>query len=155
MRVEKFIADHYKPVARYVQNMLPIMPRYVPDRYKIYEEHCTDAKTAEQGITWGRGPELRIDNVAELLVGTSNEGRTAAGLFSPDRDVDAIFLEGMCADKYKANPQKYHVAMQYLLLHELIHWARHKVGAKDDGTEHGDAFEKEAYGQDCTYLWRH
>lgn len=143
------ITQGYDATAKYVQSMLPIMPRYVPKRYKAYEKYCTCSKLAEQGITWGKGPELIIDTIKYL------RGHTAAGMFSVDLNPNALYFDTGCANKYEANPGKYAVAIQYTLLHELIHWARYhaKADAQADGKEAGGAFEIEAYGQDVSYLW--
>ena len=149
MQIFDAFTKSYGPVLRYVQHMLPIMPRYVPSRYKAYKKCCASDTLADEGISWCKGPQLIIDNIEAL------RGHVAAGMFSQDVDCDAIFFDITCADKYAANPQKYAVAIQYTLLHELIHWARFHVSASSRiaGQEAGSAFELEAYGQDVSYLW--
>jgi hypothetical protein len=151
MKILDAFTQSYSDTARYVEKMLPIMPRFVPTRYKVYKKYCASDKLAAEGIAWNTGPELIIDNIMAL------RGHTAAGLFSPTLGVNTIYFDIECADKYEADPQKFAVAIQYTLLHELIHWARHHgtVTSDVDGKEAGNTFEKEAYGQDVSYLWRH
>ncbi len=151
MQIIDAFTKSYTNTSNYVQRMLPIMPRFVPKRYKAYEKYCGSTKLAEAGISWGKGPELIIDNLMAL-----RGHKTAVAMFSQDLNPNAIYFDIEYADKYEAHPHRYEVAIQYLLLHEMIHWARHqdKADAKVDGKEAGNEFELEAYGQDVSYLWK-
>jgi hypothetical protein len=139
----------YSQLAKYVKTMLPITPRYVPKRYKAYVKHCGDETLAKQGIEYGKGPSLVPCDVKASI------GKEANAYFWATQSDSTIYIEQKNAKKYDKNPDKYHVAIQYLLLHELIHWARHHAGldAEIDGKEAGDSFEVEAYGVDVSYLW--
>lgn len=68
-----------------------------------------------------------------------------------------LYLEIANAGKFEKDPGKYEIALQYLLLHELIHYVRHHASLADetlaDGSDLGDAFEKDAYGRDMSNVW--
>ena len=139
----------YPKLAKYLRTMLPISPRYVPKRYKAYAKHCGDDAKALEGITYGRGPTLKAVDVKAAI------GEEANAYFWEPHGKDNLFIEIKNAKKYEKNPDKYHVAIQYLMLHELIHWARHalSLSVEVDGKEAGNSFEVEAYGVDVSYLW--
>jgi len=139
----------YPKLAKYLRTMLPITPRYVPKRYKAYAKHCGDDARAMTGITYCTGPTLKVVDVFAAI------GQAANAYFWEAHGKDNLFIDIKNAKKYEKNPDKYHVAIQYLMLHELIHWARSAGGlsAEIDGAEAGNSFEVEAYGVDVSYLW--
>jgi hypothetical protein len=139
----------YPALGKYVRTMLSITPRYVPKRYKAYAKHCGDDAKALEGITYCTGPKLKVVDTVTAI------GEFANGYFWEPHGKDNLFIDRKNAKKYEKNPDKYHVAIQYLLLHELIHWARSAGGLSEefDGQEAGNSFEVEAYGVDVSYLW--
>lgn len=147
----------YDKVIKHVSTLMPVYPRYIPKRYKAYVKYCGDEGYAKRGIARGDGPKLVIADTTTIMPDKS----LVNGFFWESYDTNAIVLEVTNAALFQKNPVKYEVALQYLLLHEMIHWARYKAGLPEEVKakkglrkgEPGDEFEYEAYGHDVSYLW--
>ena len=140
----------FKKTCKYVSQYLPIFDRYIPTRFKKYLKHSGDADRAKKAVKLGDGPHFKIRDTASIIGDTSN------GFFWAMYPQD-IYLEVANAEKLEKDHAKYEIALQYLLLHELIHYVRYHAGLPDDnladGTDLGDAFEKDAYGRDMSHVW--
>src|SRR5687768_2390252 len=140
----------FKKTCKYVSLYLPIFERYIPGRYKKFLTHSGDAERAKKTLKLGQGPSFKIGDTAAII------GDTANGFFWANFPND-IYLEIANALKFEDDHSKYEVALQYLLLHELIHYVRHHASLADDtladGSDLGDAFEKDAYGRDMSHVW--
>lgn len=156
-----------KNVAKYVTTRLPKTPKLYPKRYRVYEQYCANPEIASLGITMDKGPLLSVISAADL----KKKGKKASllGVFFPTIP-NQIFISESCANKYEKSPVKYGIGLQYLLLHELIHWARHQAQVTSgvysmsslgvcltEGEsrcwEAGDMFERDAYGKDMSHVW--
>jgi len=151
----------FTKTVKYCANYVPVFHRYVPGRYARYIEFAckggnitqtvTAAMFAVQGLNNGTGPTLKIVKT-ETVPG---HDYISNGFFWA-RYPDSLFLEERNAAKYEADTAKYEIALQYLVMHELIHWTRYQAGLPADlpgGVEVGDAFEKAAYGRDVSHIW--
>jgi hypothetical protein len=140
----------FKKTCKYVSLYVPIFERYIPGRYKKYLKHSGDEARAKKALQFGQGPSFKIRNTKAII------GSTANGFFWASYPND-IYLEIANAKKFEANHAKYEIALQYLLLHELIHYVRHHASLADDnladGSDLGDAFENDAYGRDMSHVW--
>lgn len=140
----------FKKTCKYVNLYLPIFERYIPGRYKKYLKRSGDETRANEAVKLGYGPSFKIRDTATII------GSTANGFFWAKYPND-LYLEIANAGKFENDPGKYEIALQYLLLHELIHYVRHHASLADetlaDGSDLGDAFEKDAYGRDMSHVW--
>ena len=147
----------YSKVIKHVETLLPAYARYIPRRYKAYIKFCGNEEWGKRGIARGEGPKLVLADTGTIMP----DGEVVNGFFWSSYDTNAIVLDITNAAKFQKNPVKYEVALQYLLLHEMIHWARFNAGLPAEVTagmglrkgEAGDEFEYEAYGHDVSYLW--
>ena len=149
----------FKRAYSYLSTALQVYPKTIPKRYQEYVRYCINEKWAVIGITAGDGPMLTVRDLKPL------HQDDPAGLFIPGMP-DSIFIHEQLVKLYEADPSKYEIGLQYLVLHELIHWARHQGGepAKVVATpkrplrgqrpgEAGDEFEYYAYGRDMSRVW--
>jgi hypothetical protein len=140
----------FTKTCKYVSLYLPIFDRYIPDRYKKFLKHSGNETKAKEAVKLGTGPKFKIRDTAAII------GKMANGFFW-SKYPDDLYLDIVNARKFEKNPSKYEIALQYLLLHELIHYVRHHGKLADDdlpdGSDLGDAFEKDAYGRDMSHTW--
>ena len=151
MKIEDEATQKYKKVNKFVSIYVPIFERYIPGRFKKYLELAGDDALARRGIVFGDGPSLLIRKT-ETVDGHPYQSNG----FSRDTEPDLIYFEQRNMDKFEGDTSKYEIALQYLVLHELIHWVRRKAGLPRrlaDGGEVGDAFEVAAYGRDMSIVW--
>ncbi len=141
----------FKKTCKYIRLYMPIFERYIPGRFKKYLEFAGNEALARRAVKLDDGPRL-------IVVKTENvpgHPYTSNGFFwsvFPDR----IHLEERNAAKFEADHSKYEIGLQYLVLHESIHWVRHHASLDADlpgGKEVGDAFEVAAYGRDMSHVW--
>jgi len=148
----------YPYLTYFVSQELPLTKQKYPYQYRIYEKYCGSPHFAEQGVTWNEGPILAVVDIRKNEKGEVEVGDYDLNI--PDR----ITLNTIVIDKFNSDSDwlQYFIGMQYLLLHELIHWARNmmrlpadveKVHGQRPG-EAGDEFEFEAYGQDMSDVWK-
>jgi hypothetical protein len=151
MRLEDDTTKGYKKVCKFISVYVPIFERYIPGRFKKYLEFAGDDDLGRRGVVLGDGPSLLIRKT-ETVDGHPYQSNG----FSRATEPDIIYFEQRNMDKFEADTPKYEIALQYLVLHELIHWVRRKAGLPRrlaDGGEVGDAFEVAAYGRDMSIVW--
>ena len=154
---DKETRNAYPKLYKHISTLLPVYPRYIPKRYKAYEKYCGSEALAKQGIKWGDNPRLQVAYTEAILP----DKTVANGFFWATHHEHRIVIDIRNAKKFEKDAVKYELALQYLLLHEMIHWARHHAGLAADVApnrglrpgEAGDEFEAEAYGKDVSYLW--
>jgi hypothetical protein len=152
-------AMRYKKAFGYLSTAVQIIPKTFPKRYREYVHYCINEKWATIGITNGDGPTLTVRDLKPL------DKDNPLGLFIYTMP-DAIFIHQDLVKLYESDANKYEIGLQYLVLHELIHWARFHGGepAKVVATpkrplrgarpgEAGDEFEFYAYGRDMARVW--
>jgi hypothetical protein len=142
----------FKKTCKYVSQYLPIFDRYIPKRFKLFLEACGDAEQGKKVVKLGVGPRLIIVKTETVTLSKERVNGLFTGRF-PDR----IHLDELNAAKFEKDHSKYEIAVQYLLLHEMIHYVRHHAKLPDDdlpdGSDLGDKFEKDAYGRDMSHVW--
>jgi hypothetical protein len=151
VKIEDAHTKTFKKTCRHVTTLLPHYERYIPGRFKKYLKYAGNETWARRGVALNDGPCL-------LIVKTETvEGHpyTSNGFFWA-KFPTIIHLEERNAAKFEKEPSMYEIGLQYLLLHEMIHWVRHHAKLDADlpgGVEAGDAFEKDAYGRDMSHVW--
>jgi hypothetical protein len=151
MKIEDDTTKKYKKVTKFISVFVPIFERYIPRRFEKYLEFAGDDGLARRGILFGDGPSLLVRKT-ETVDGHPYQSNG----FSRATEPDLIYFEQRNMDKFEGNTSKYEIALQYLVLHELIHWVRRKAGLPRrlaGGGEVGDAFEVSAYGRDMSIVW--
>lgn len=158
-------ASGYKKAYAYLGTQVQLFSKHFPKRFREYEHYCGNQIIAGQGTSEGKGPTLTIREFATLKQAGMVSSAGTVGFFHRDYP-DAIFFNEKYIKKYEGNPTKYEICMQYLVMHELIHWARFHAGlpttvaatsdrplrGKRKG-EAGDEFEFYAYGLDMFQFW--
>jgi hypothetical protein len=154
---DKETPKHYPITTAYVNTILPVIPLVFPKVYAAFEKYCGDSNLARQAISSGKNPRFFVAYTEVLMPDKS----VVNGFFWATYHTQRIVIDVRNVRKFEKDPLKYTKAMEYLLLHESIHWARYHAGLNADVPpnaglrpgEAGDEFEAEAYGKDVSYLW--
>src|SRR5262249_54502755 len=148
MKLDDENTKRFKKVCKYLSLYVPIFERYIPGRFKKYLEFAGDETWGRRGVARGDGPSLLVRKTE-----TGDGHPYQSNGFSRASEPDLIYFEQRNMAKFEADHHKYEIALQYLVLHELIHWVRRKAGLSrrlDGDREAGDAFEVAAYGRDMS-----
>jgi hypothetical protein len=110
--------------------------------WKAFVDHIEDAAWATEALTFGKGPLVRIVTIA----GTANGQHTPG--------VEEVKIDPLVANEYEVgrNPRFQEpgwLVWESTVLHELVHWGRHKAKKSRtlNGKEAGEEFEIQAYGK--------
>lgn len=140
-------AQTFPLCGRYLINWMNpnILRSKVNRRWQAFTKWCGSEARAIEACTWGQGPLVQINS---SIVGHGN-GRFKGASFP-----DMVFIHGKIANAYERGDGW--IIWESTVLHEMVHWARHKNGLKDNGIEPGKQFELEAYGEDISLQtkWR-